>query len=296
MKIIFKRITTQLVLLFGLCGTAAAQMPDLDALEFTTTDLGHGIYMLQGFGGNIGVSIGDDGVFVIDDDIAPLAPKVVAAIGSLTDRPVDFLINTHWHGDHTGANQALAASGAIIVAHDNVRVRMAADGPKQSPDDALPVITFSDNVRFYFNGLEIHASHPVNAHTDGDAVIQFVGLDIVHAGDIMFNGLFPFIDLDSGGSIDGYITALEALNQMVGPDTVIISGHGPIANKADVNAKLAMLKDCKDIINKLIGEGMTLEQINAEEPLSKYRADWEWQFISTERMTETFYRGLTAGQ
>jgi glyoxylase-like metal-dependent hydrolase (beta-lactamase superfamily II) len=296
MKIIFKRITTQLVLLFGLCGTAAAQMPDLDALEFTTTDLGHGIYMLRGFGGNIGVSIGDDGVFVIDDDIAPLTPKVVAAIGSLTDRPVDFLINTHWHGDHTGANQALAASGAIIVAHDNVRVRMAADGPKQSPDDALPVITFSDNVRFYFNGLEIHASHPVNAHTDGDAVIQFVGLDIVHAGDIMFNGLFPFIDLDSGGSIDGYITALEALNQMVGPDTVIISGHGPIANKADVNAKLAMLKDCKDIINKLIGEGMTLEQINAEEPLSKYRADWEWQFISTERMTETFYRGLTAGQ
>ena len=296
MKIIFKRITTQLVLLLGLCGTAAAQMPDLDALEFTTTDLGHGIYMLQGFGGNIGVSIGDDGVFVIDDDIAPLAPKVVAAIGSLTDRPVDFLINTHWHGDHAGGNQALAASGAIIVAHDNVRARMAADGPKQSPDGALPVITFSDNVTFHFNGLEIRASHPENAHTDGDSVIQFIGLDIVHAGDVMFNGFFPFIDLDSGGSIEGYITALEALEQMVGPDTVIISGHGPIANKADVNAKLAMLKDSKDIVSKLIAEGMTLEQVKAAEPLAKYHADWEWQFITTEIMTETFYRGLTAGQ
>ena len=244
----------------------------------------------------LGVSVGDDGVFVIDDDIAPLTPKVIAAIGSLTDRPVDFLINTHWHADHTGANQALAASGAVIVAHDNVRVRMAADGPKQSPDDALPVITFSDNVSLHFNGLEILASHPLNAHTDGDAVIQFIGLDIVHSGDIMFNGLFPFIDLDSGGSIDGYITALEALDQMVGPDTVIISGHGPIANKADVNAKLAMLKDSKDIVSKLIEEGMTLEQVKAAEPLAKYDADWSWSFITTERMTETFYRGLTAGE
>jgi glyoxylase-like metal-dependent hydrolase (beta-lactamase superfamily II) len=296
MKTILKRIATRFILLLGVCGTAAAQMPDLDALEFTTTDLGHGIYMLRGFGGNIGVSIGDDGVFVIDDDIAPLTPKVIAAIGALTDRPVDFLINTHWHSDHTGANQALAVGGAVIVAHDNVRVRMAADGPKQSPKDALPVITFSDNVTFHFNGLEIFASHPANAHTDGDAVIQFIGLDIIHSGDIMFNGLFPFIDLDSGGSIDGYITALEALEQMVGPDTVIISGHGPIANKADVNAKLAMLKDSRDIVSKLIEEGMTLEQVKAAEPLAKFHADWDWSFITTERMTETFYRGLTAGE
>ena len=296
MKIFSNRISIQIILLSGVCVSAIAQMPDLDALEFRTTDLGHGLYMLQGFGGNIGVSIGDDGVFVIDDDIAPLTPKVIAAIGSLTDRPVDFLINTHWHSDHTGANQALAASGAVIVAHDNVRVRMAEDAPKQSPDDALPVITFSDHVTFHFNGLEIFASHPENAHTDGDAVIQFVGLDIVHAGDVMFNGLFPYIDLDSGGSIDGYITALEALEQMVGPDTVIISGHGPIANKADVNAKLAMLKDGKDIISKLIDDGLTLEQVKAAEPLAKYDADWSWSFITTERMTETFYRGLTAGQ
>ena len=296
MKTTMKRMATRLILLLGVCGTAAAQMPDLDALEFTTTDLGHGIYMLHGFGGNIGVSIGDDGVFVIDDDIAPLSPKVISAIGLITDRPVDFVINTHWHSDHTGANQALAANGAVIVAHDNVRARMAADGPQQSPDNALPVITFSDNVRFHFNGLEIIASHPVNAHTDGDAVIQFIGLDIVHSGDIMFNGLFPYIDLDSGGSVDGYITALEALEQMVGPDTVIISGHGPIANKADVNAKLAMLKDSKDIVTKLIEDGMTLEQVQAAEPLAKYHADWNWSFITTERMTETFYRGLTAGQ
>jgi len=296
MKTTMKRMATRLFLLLGVCGTAAAQMPDLEALEFTTTDLGHGIYMLHGFGGNIGVSIGDDGVFVIDDDIAPLSPKVISAIGLITDRPVDFVINTHWHSDHTGANQALAANGAVIVAHDNARARMAADGPQQSPDAALPVITFSDNVRFHFNGLEILASHPVNAHTDGDAVIQFIGLDIVHSGDIMFNGLFPFIDLDSGGSIGGYITALEALDQMVGPDTVIISGHGPIANKADVKAKLAMLKDSKDIVSKLIEDGMTLEQVKAAEPLEKYDADWSWSFISTEKMTETFYRGLTAGQ
>ena len=296
MKIFSNRIAIQIVLLSGVCVSVTAQMPDLDALEFRTTDLGHGIYMLQGFGGNIGVSIGDDGVFVIDDDIAPLTPKVIAAIGSLTDQPVDFLINTHWHSDHTGANQALAASGAVIVAHDNVRVRMAEDGPKQSPKDALPVITFSDNVTFHFNGLEILASHPANAHTDGDAVIKLIGLDLIHSGYVMFNGLFPFIDLDSGGSIDGYITALEALEQMVGPDTVIISGHGPLANKADVNAKHAMLKDSKDIVRTLIEEGMRLDQVKAAEPLAKYDADWSWSFITTERMTETFYRGLTAGQ
>lgn len=268
-----------------------AQMPDFDAVEITTTDLGHGIFMLQGFGGNIGVSVGKDGVFVIDDQFAQLAPKVLAAIAELSNKPIDYVINTHWHGDHTGGNAALGNAGAVIVAHDNVRVRLAS-APEPPGESALPVVTFSESTTFYYNGHEIHVLHPEIAHTDGDAVIHFRDIDVIHAGDILFNGLYPFIDLDSGGNIDGYLAALERLADLAGPETQIIAGHGPLASKVDVQKSIAMLTDAKRRVAKLIAEGKSLEEVKAADPLSNYHADWAWAFITGERMTEIYYHGL----
>ncbi len=290
----FTLITSLMLTLAALVANpAAAQQPDWDAVEFTTTDLGDGIYMLQGMGGNLGLSVGEDGVFLIDDEFAPLTPKVRAAIAAITDKTVDYVINTHWHGDHTGGNAAIGESGAVIVAHDNVRLRMAAEGPQQSPDGALPVITFSESTTFHFNGHEIHATHPVAAHTDGDAVIYFRNLNLIHAGDILFNGLYPFIDVASGGSVEGYIAALEALAGMAGPDTRIIAGHGPMATKADVERKIAMLKGAKVQVEQLIKAGKTLEETKAADPLAAWNEEWTWMFINGERMTEMLYGALS---
>lgn len=281
-----------LLLTFFLSIPVFAQHPDFNAVQIKTTDLGDGIYMLEGYGGNIGVSVGEDGVFVIDDQFAPLTPKILAAISKVTDKLVDYVINTHWHGDHVGGNENLAKLGAVIVAHDNVRVRMSAEGPLKSPDGALPVITFSETTTFHFNGHEIHASHPVQAHTDGDAIIHFRNIDLIHAGDILFNGMYPFIDLDSGGSIDGYIAALEQLAGMAKADTRIIPGHGPMASRADVEKSIAMLKGAKSKVAKLVNKGKSLEQVKAADPLAEYHAIWAWPFITAERMTEIMYRAL----
>jgi glyoxylase-like metal-dependent hydrolase (beta-lactamase superfamily II) len=269
-----------------------AQSPDWDAIEIKTTDLGDGVYMLEGRGGNIGVSVGDDGVFIIDDQFAPLAPKIVAAISAITDKHVDYVINTHWHGDHTGGNEYFGGKGAVVVAHDNVRVRMAAEGERQSPYGALPVITFSETTTFHYNGHEIHAFHPENAHTDGDAIIHFRDIDLIHAGDVLFNGFYPYIDTSSGGSVEGYIAALESLSSMVGPDTRVISGHGPVASKADIEAKIAMLKSASASISALIAEGKSLEEAKAADPLAAYNDSWGAGFINGERMTEMLYNAL----
>jgi cyclase len=270
-----------------------AQQPDWDAVEFKSTDLGDGIYMLQGMGGNLGLSVGADGVFLIDDDFAPLTPKLIAAIAEITEKPVDYVINTHWHGDHTGANSTLGESGSVIVAHDNVRTRMAAEGPQQSLAAALPVITFSESTTFHFNGHEIYAFHPSNAHTDGDAIIHFRDLNLIHAGDVLFNGLYPFIDVNSGGSVDGYIAALQRLADLAGPETRIIAGHGPLASRGDVENKIAMLKDAKMKVSALIQAGKTLEEAKAADPLAAYNEDWNWAFIDGARMTELLYGALS---
>ena len=277
----------------ALTSTSVAQeMPDFDKVQIRTTDLGNGIYMLQGVGGNLGLSAGEDGVFLIDDEFAELTPKIIAAIGEITDQPVNYLINTHWHLDHTGGNQNMAAAGAVIVAHDNVRARMGAPGERQSPPDALPVITFSESTTFHYNGHEIHILHPLNAHTDGDAMIHFREVDVIHAGDVFFNGLYPFIDLNSGGSVDGYLAALQQLADMAVPDTVIIPGHGPLASEADVDTKIAMLEDARNRVAELAAQGKTLEQIQAADPLADYNETWAWMFIDGNRFTEILYSDL----
>jgi glyoxylase-like metal-dependent hydrolase (beta-lactamase superfamily II) len=276
-----------------LAGSLFAQGRNFDSVEYVTTDLGHGIYMLEGSGGNIGVSIGEDGVFLIDDQFAPLSEKLLAAIGELSDLPVRFVVNTHWHGDHVGGNENMAKQGAIIMAHDNVRARMAAPGRRQSPEKALPIITFSDTNTYHLNGHKIHAFHVHHAHTDGDSIIHFEDVNIIHAGDIMFNGIYPFIDLNSGGSVDGFIAALERLAAIANDETVIIAGHGPIASVKDVIASMKMIRSAKAKVAALVKQGKSLEEVQQADPLSDYHADWSWSFINGKRFTEILYTDLT---
>ena len=272
-------------------------------LSFQATELAPGLYMLEGVGGftggNLGLLIGEDGVVLIDDGLPPLTDKLLAAIGELTEDPVEFLINTHVHGDHIGGNEAFGKNGATIVAHDNLRHRLLSDGittpagDVPAPEDALPVVTFSDSVTFHLNGHEAFVFHVERAHTDGDAVIHFRTANVIHAGDLMFNGMFPFIDLDSGGSVDGYIAGQERLLALTDERTKIIPGHGPLADHKDLKAAVEMLKDSYARVRNLVEAGQAEEEILAANPLADYDEDWSWSFITTERMTKTLIRALT---
>ncbi len=266
---------------------------NFDNVEYEVSDLGHGIYMLVGQGGNIGLSVGEDGAFLIDDQFAPLTPKLLAAVRSVTDQPVKFVLNTHWHGDHTGGNANLAGKGALIMAHDNVRSRMAAPGDQQSPKEALPVITYSESSTYYLNGHEIHAFHVEHAHTDGDSIVVFKDANIIHSGDVLFNGIYPYIDLGSGGSVSGYIAAMEKLASLCDDSTRIISGHGPAGNKAAVRKSLKMVQSAQDSVAALVKQGKSLEEVKEANPLAKFDDEWSWAFINTERFTEILYNDLS---
>lgn len=276
-----------------------AQAP---GISFKPTEVAPGLYMLEGqggfSGGNLGLLTGDDGVVLIDDGLPPLTGKLLAALEALTEDPVEFLINTHVHGDHIGGNEAFGKRDATIVAHDNLRRRLVADGMTTpsgdvaAPKDALPVVTFSDSVTFHLNGREAFVFHVEHAHTDGDAVIHFRDDNVIHAGDAMFNGLFPFIDLDSGGSVDGYIAAQERILALADEETRIIPGHGPLADQNDLKVALQMIKDARARVRALVEAGQSEEQILAANPLADYHDDWNWGFITTERMTQTLIRAL----
>lgn len=270
-------------------------------ISFKSTELEPGLYMLEGeggfTGGNLGLLIGDDGVVLIDDGIEPLANKMLAAVNKIADEPVDFVINTHVHGDHTGGNKALHAAGATIIGHDNVWQRLMASSAADAVGDgasqnALPQITFSKSMTFHLNGHDAFVFHVAHAHTDGDAVIFFRDIDVIHSGDILFNGLFPFIDLSTGGSVAGYIEAQKDILSLAGPTTRIIPGHGPLASKADLQAAHDMLVDARDRVMALIDAGKSEDAAVAEKPLALYDEDWSWDFIDTESMTRTLYRSL----
>lgn len=270
-------------------------------ISFKSTEVAKGLYMLEGVGGfaggNLGLSVGPDGVILIDDSLPPLTGTMKAAISEITKEPVDYVVNTHVHGDHIGGNESMAKDGATIVAHDNIRKRMiehgvpTGNGTIEAPKGALPVITFSDEVTFYLNDNKAQVIHVAHAHTDGDAIIHFTDADVIHTGDVMFNGLFPFIDLDSGGSVDGYIKAQEKVLSLAGDKTKIIPGHGPLASKSELEASVAMLKDGKKIISALVAKGMSADEVVAANPLEAYEK-MNWQFITTERMVRTFYRDI----
>jgi len=278
---------------------AAAQQGEV---TIKSTEVAPGIYMLEGeggfAGGNMGVLTGEDGTVLIDDGLPPFTDKLLAAIKELSDKPVEFLINTHVHGDHVGGNEAIGKAGAVIVAHDRLRSRLVEegmrtrDGQVPAPKDALPVLTFADAVTVHVNGHEAYVFHLERAHTDGDSAILFRDANVLHAGDVLFNGTFPFIDLDNGGSVAGYIAAQKKMVSMVDDETKVIPGHGPLGGKKDLQASVEMLEGCLAAVRKLVDEGKSLDEIVAAEPLEPW-ASWASGFIPAERMIGTIHRELT---
>jgi len=271
---------------------AAAQ--DYSKVEIKTTKLSDTAYMMTGAGGNLGLSAGSDGVFLIDDQFAPLSPKITAAIAQVSDKPVKFLLNTHWHYDHTGGNENFANAGAIIVAHENVRKRMSSEQFIEfmrqtipaSPKAALPVVTFASTVSLHLNGEEMRAIHMPRAHTDGDAVVHFLGSDVIHMGDIYFNGMYPFIDTTSGGTPEGVVAACDQVLKIVGEKTRVIPGHGPLSNKAELAAYRDMVADVSKRVRSMVDSGKKLEEIVAAKPSADYDAKWGKGFIAPDKFVE----------
>ena len=268
---------------------AQLQAPEV---QVRTEKVAEGVHVLFGNGGNVGVSSGPDGVFIIDDQYAPMTPGLTAAIAEISDSPVRFVINTHWHGDHTGGNENFGKMGAVVIAHDNVRARMSVPQAMEffkravpaSPQGALPVITFSDSVSLHLNGDDVRVIHVADAHTDGDAIIHFRKANVIHAGDTFFNGWYPFIDADSGGSIAGLLTAIDTMLALSDGNTRIIAGHGPVSGKADLEAYRKMLVDTVTRIRTLRAEGRTADEIVALAPnAADYDKTWATSFINPER-------------
>ena len=281
---------------------AIAQDEDLSKVQITVTKVSGNVYMLQGAGGNIGASVGEDGIVVVDDQYAPLAEKIQAALKGVTDKPVRFIINTHYHGDHTGGN-AFFQKEAPIIAHDNVRKRLESGGPagnlgsismdhKPAPKEALPIITFDHDVTVHLNGEDIRALHYPSGHTDGDSIIFFPKSNVVHMGDDFVRYGFPFIDLAAGGSVEGMIAAMEEVVPKLPADVKVIPGHGNLANLDDVRTYTKMLIDTRAVVERGIQQKKTLEQMKQEkvlEPWKQYSGD----FVSTDAFLETLYNDLT---
>ena len=283
-----------------LAAPAAAQQ-DLSKVEIKVEQVAPGVAVLFGAGGNIGVSHGVDGNVLIDDQFAPLVPKIVAAVKTLDPDPISFLINTHWHGDHTGGNEALGRGGTVIVAQDNVRRRLSVDTVskrfsstiKAAPRAALPVITFDRGVTFHLNGDTLQVVHVADAHTDGDALIYWQKANVLHAGDTFFNRVtFPFIDRESGGSIDGMIAAAKQGLALVRPGGRVIPGHGPVATREDYAAYLAMLEDVRAKVAAGRAAGRTKAQIVASKPAAAYLGRTQEGFIKADDFVATVYDSL----
>ena len=253
-------------------------------ISFETTKIRNGLYMLNGVGGfaggNIALTVGDDGVVMIDNGVSALLDVLKEEIKKTTDKPIDYLINTHLHQDHTGNNAGFSSDGAQIISHDNVRSALS----EKKPTDALPIMTFSDQMTLHVNGDTAKIIHVKNAHTNGDAVIHFQKANVIHTGDLMFNGLFPFIDADNGGRLDGVITGLKMIASLSNSETKIIPGHGPLASKPDVEKTIAILEDARNLISALVEQGKTDEEIHSVNPLNKYES-YSWSFIDTKKMT-----------
>lgn len=275
-----------------------AQQPDMSKVEIKVQKVSGTVYMLEGLGGNIGASVGEDGIVIVDDEFLPLADKIEAALKGITDKPLKFVLNTHWHGDHTGGNPHFGEK-APIIAQENVRKRMSTGqqtrfGPvPASPKVALPVITFEEDVSVHLNGEDIRAIHFPNGHTDGDSVIFFPQANVVHMGDDFFNGgIFPFIDLDSGGSVQGMIAGDEKVLAEVPDDVKIIPGHGPLGTKDDLRKFITMLKETSAAVQAGIKQGKTLDQLKKDKVLARWDSFGKG-FVNTDVFTEILYASLT---
>ncbi len=262
--------------------TGALSAQDFSKVEIKAEALRGNISVLYGAGGNIGVSAGDDGVFIVDDQFAPLTDKIKAALAGISDKPLRFVLNTHFHGDHTGGNENLGKGGAVIMAHDNVRQRLSkgaflkAFDMKMDPAKmaALPVVTFNDKISLHMNGEEARVIHVKNAHTDGDSIIFFKGSNVIHMGDTFFNDRLPFMDVSNGGSIDGVIAAAKAVLELANDETIVIPGHGKVTDKAGVQAYLVALEASRKIVAAMKAEGKSLEDIQASGALADVNANW----------------------
>ena len=277
-------------------GTSAWAQMDLSKVEIRTLKLSDNLYMLSGAGGNVGLSVGADSVFVIDDEFTQVAPKLRAAIAKITPRPVQFVLNTHFHFDHTGGNEALGGEGALIVAHDNARRRMSTDQlialagtvnqQKAYAKVGLPTVTVAGEITFHINGDEVHAFHVPKAHTDGDLIVHFRKADVIHMGDVFFNNMYPFIDGSSGGTAQGVIAAFDRVLALATDSTRIIPGHGPLASKADLAATRAMLVTLTQRIQDLRRAGKSEADIRAAKLSADFDARFGGGFIKPEAVVQ----------
>jgi len=286
-----KMLKLFLSLLFASALTTISAQNDV---TIKTIPVSNNVYMLVGQGGNIGVSVGDDGVFVIDDQFAQLTPKILAAIKNLSDKSIQFVVNTHYHGDHTGGNANMEKAGAKIIAHDNVYKRLS----EGKATEGLPVITFNDKLSVHMNGEQVLVFHVDNAHTDGDAMLYFTESNVLHTGDNYFHKRYPYIDVNSGGSIDGYIDAVKMALMVIDENTKIIPGHGDLSNKAEYAAFLEMLTKLRTNVQAEIDKGKTEAEVVANTAITKEYDDlnYSWNFITSEKIRRAIYKSLTGNK
>lgn len=269
-------------------------------VEIETTKLTENLYMLKGRGGNLGLCVGEDGVFLVDDQYAPLTEKILAAVAEITDQPVRFVFNTHWHGDHTGGNENFGKTGSLLVSHTNVRRRMSTEQftdffnrtEPAAPETALPVVTFTDSITFHYNGEEIIAFHVPHAHTDGDGVIHFPRANVVHSGDIIWYGLYPYIDYSAGGTIGGMIEGARLILGLCDEETRVITGHGPLIHKPEVENYLAMLTGIRDAVAAGKSQGKNLEETQAAAPAAAWDEEWGKMWLTSDQFVEMVYKSL----
>jgi glyoxylase-like metal-dependent hydrolase (beta-lactamase superfamily II) len=278
-------------------GTVAFAQQDFSKVEIKATKVAGNIYMLEGSGGNIGVCAGDDGIVIVDDQYAPLANKIKEALKGISDKPLKFVINTHFHGDHTGGNPEFGTV-ATIIAHENVRKRLQEGGPppggaQPAAKEALPIVTFNDKTTVHVNGEDIRAIHFPHGHTDGDSVIFFTQANVVHMGDDFVTYGFPFVDVKSGGSISGMIAGDEKVLGMLQPDTKIIPGHGPLSTPADLRKFIDMLKETRAIVADGMKQRKTVQQLKDDHVLAKFDSLGKG-FIKTDAWIDTLYNDVKA--
>jgi glyoxylase-like metal-dependent hydrolase (beta-lactamase superfamily II) len=291
---------TMIGMLFLVLITPLGHTQDFSKVQIKVVEVKPGIHMLMGEGGNILVSSGTDGVFMIDDQFAPLTEKIKTAIASFTSGSIRFVINTHWHYDHTGGNENMGEAGAVIIAHENVRRRLSTDQvltifnrtiPPLSKE-GLPAITFTRDVTFHLNGQRIDVFHIKRAHTDGDAVAYFTDANVIHTGDILFEGMYPFIDVEHGGSISGMIDATNRILAMIDDKTGVIPGHGMLTDKRGLIVDRDMLTEIRDRILSQIQAGKTLEEIKLSRPTQAYDSEWGGGFLNPDVFVGIVYQSL----
>jgi glyoxylase-like metal-dependent hydrolase (beta-lactamase superfamily II) len=296
---LLRPLVAPLLIVCPLLGSPPAQ--GQEKIEYTATPLSDTVTMMRGRGGTIAVSAGADGVFIIDDQLKPFTDQLLAAIREISDQPIRFVINTHYHGDHVGGNETLGEAGSVIIAHDNIRERMTSEqfsnflgrSTPPYPPAALPVVTFNDRMTLHFNGESVAVYHVPRGHTDGDSIVHFPDSNVIHMGDIFFNGLYPFIDLDGGGTVQGMIAGVELGISLANSETRIIAGHGPAGDLDSLREYRNFLIKARDNVQGLIDQGMDLQQVIEARPTAEWDEILGNVWITPEQLTTFIFNSLT---